>query len=160
MKEIVDQTGLTAEWYELEGDNAVIRNRVEPTNVSVKVVAQAGFVRVLNYEFDAVAKLFLAYHELPSPLPKFIRRNWDEIIPLSAETVRNELEKVKKDFVTDDKYFNHNGVRRCAMAIFDSQENFLGVLALTGHYHPSSNKVQRRGIELLKRYYKELKHVL
>lgn len=160
MEQLVDATGLTAEWYEFKNKHAVITARFEPENVAVKVMANNGFHRMLDHEFEAVSKLFISQLGLPSPVPQYFYRKWDEVIALTEEEVTQTLEEVKESYITADKNFNHNGVRRCAAAIFDSKNNFLGVLALAGHYHPSSNKVLKKGIELLEAKVKELKTIL
>jgi len=152
MKELVEATGFTAEWYEYQDESAVITIREEPQNVAVKVMASKGFRRTLNQELDAVAQIFIKFYGTPQPQPNYYIRKWDEIINLSSEEVNEKLDAIHENYLVVDKNFNHNGVRRCAIAVFDSQHNLIGVMALAGHYHPSSNRVQQKGIELLKEY--------
>lgn len=152
MSELVDATGFTAEWYEYRNQHAFITFRQEPQNVAVKVLANLGFCRRLDEELDAVAQLFIKNYGLPTTLPNYYIRKWDEKITLTPAQVSEKIEAVGNNFLAADKNFNHNGVRRCAIAVFDNHKNMLGVLALAGHYHPSSNKVQQKGIELLKNY--------
>lgn len=160
MKQLVDKTGLTAEWYEYKKHHAVITERVEPENVAVKVLASKGFYRLLDHEFEAVSKLFICNLGVRTPMPPYFYRKWDEVIKLTESEVIKELEEIKTEHITVDKNFNHNGIRRCAATIFDSHNRFLGVLALAGHYHPSSNKVLKKGVELLKEKIEELKTIL
>lgn len=160
MKELVEATGFTAEWYEYQNESAVITLREEPQNVAVKVLATQGFERTLSQELDAVARIFIKFYGVPKPMPDYYIRKWDEVIKLSPEEVNEKLDAVPENYLTVDKNFNHNGVRRCAMAVFDTQHQLVGAIALAGHYHPSSNRVQKKGLELLKKYSKKLNQFL
>ncbi len=152
MKSMVEETGFTAEWYELENGQAVVKLIHEPENVSVKVVTKYNFARQLNRELDVIARLFLANIGKPSPMPNYYIRHWEEKQPLSNTDAAKLIEEVNNETVVVDKYFNQNGVRRCALAVKDENGDFLGVLALAGHYHPASNKVLKKGVDLLMKY--------
>ena len=160
MKELVEATGFTAEWYEYQNESAVITLREEPQNVAVKVLATQGFQRTLNQELDAVARIFIKYYGFPEPMPNYYIRKWDEIIKLSTDEVNQKLDELPENYLAVDKNFNHNGIRRCAIAVFDAQRQLVGTIALAGHYHPSSNSVQQKGIELLKNCLEKLNKFL
>ena len=152
MKSMVEATGFTAEWYEYENGQAVVKLIHEPENVSVKVVTKYNFARQLDLELDVIARLFLANVGIPSPMPDYYIRHWEEKQSVSDKEAVELIEGVKAETVVVDTDFNQNGVRRCALAIKDENGDFLGVLALAGHYHPASNKVLKKGVDLLIEY--------
>lgn len=152
MKALVQATGFTAEWYERHNELAVVKQIYEPENVSVKVVTKFNFERRLDRELDAVTRLFIANDQRPGSMPAYFIRNWEKQINLSETDALRLIEDAGKQKVVVDNFFNLNGVRRCAVALHNCHGQFSGVLALAGHYHPTSHKVLNKGIRLLSEY--------
>lgn len=159
--DLANESTMTVEWYEMKEGLPTITLRAVPTDSAVEVKAKLGFARSLCHEFDAVARLFLADVGVPRPFPNYYKRDWDKMTNISQKEVAEELcQVINQSWLTYDREYNHNGVRRCAVGVTDSQSKLIGVLAMVGHYKPNADEIQDNGIELLQLTAAKLKRLL
>ncbi len=137
-------TGCTVEWYEPAADGMVLTLQSHPDS-ELRVQARPGFVRRWNEEFEAVARLGYAFAsqapELSSP-GVYVANGRFRL--LGRATARRYLTEARARRQAEDEFFNSNGVRRCAVAVFSEPEDeFLGVLALAEVCHFSNRPPAR-----------------
>lgn len=130
LKHLVASTGETAEWYLPSHVGLTIVRQLRAEG-EVAVLAKAGFVRCWGEELDAVAMLGYAHSEYApktlSGLSGHTSNGHRE--KLSAADIRQRMTELNKGVRAVDLFFNQNGVRRLAVALFNDGE-LMGVLAI------------------------------
>ncbi|PTX97497.1 hypothetical protein DB346_21110 [Verrucomicrobia bacterium LW23] len=150
---LCNATGCTTEWYEPALDGLRLEQQANPdTELCVKV--RPGFTRMWSGEFEAVLRLGYAFApQAPAPAPSlrvFVANGRVESVPEGATAAM--LAECRRDRATADIFFNSNGVRRCAAAVFSRGSGaFLGVLALAEGFHFSRRTEQAEYIAMLGR---------
>lgn len=144
LPDLCASTGCTVEWYEPAVEGMVLTLQSHPDS-ELRVQARPGFVRRWNEEFEAVARLGHALApqapELSAPGAYVANGTFR---PLGHTAARRLLAEARARRQAEDEFFNSNGVRRCAAAVFSQPEDaFLGVLALAEVCHFSNRPPAR-----------------
>jgi DNA-binding IclR family transcriptional regulator len=136
MHRLAQDTVCTVEWYEptVDGMQLVLQQNPE-TELCVK--ARPGFLRDWQTEFEAVTRLGHAFaNQAPEIKQSQLYTANGHLSPINRKAIQKGIQEAKASRNAHDTAFNSNGVRRSAVAAFDSPEHFfLGVLALAEVYH-------------------------
>ena len=152
LKDLSFKTGRTAEFYIIEKDHLKITARHECESRIITVKANLGFIRELDGEFEAAARIVHAFTELPPC--RFNKKLWQYKNGKKEKITLCEYKKFiafsKKNFTAIDFEFNSNGVRRSAAPLFQN-EKFLGVAAIAENYFPGCDKESIKNLSILKK---------
>ncbi len=156
MRELCQVTSCTVEWYETSNRGMeLIRQEVPETELRVQ--ARPGFIRTWNEELDCVALLGHAFSGKPlvksTALNSFKKDGLRE--PISLALAHQKMTKAQREKTACDPAFNHNGVRRVAVPLFQNNQ-FYGVLALASIYRFRPPLQPKQLLELLKKFTKEI----
>lgn len=124
------ETNCTVELYALRNAGLTMIDRWEPPAAEVTVRARVGFVRCLT-ELDALSQVMHAFGQT-SLLPPGRRWAWVNGVAttLSSAQRQHRIEQAQATVLGTDPQPNEFGVRRCAVPLFDSEQQLEGVLAL------------------------------
>jgi len=130
MDDLCRKLGQTIEWYEAADDGMqLVLQSIPQTEVAVR--ARPGFIRDWSKEFEAVTRLGVAFaKQAPRVNTSTAYLANGQLQTLSKEQIQAQLASAESKKQAFDKAYNTNGVRRLAVAVFDSSDTFMGVLAL------------------------------
>lgn len=120
----------TLEWYEPDDEGMRLVLQYNP-QTEVHVKARPGFLRDWATEFEAVARLGAAFAPQAPEIrasSAFIRNG--QLRALTRQEIASQLTAARESRQASDKAYNKQGVRRHAVAAFNEEGGFLGVLAI------------------------------
>ncbi len=133
------KTCRTAEWYVLNNDRMVLEQRSEPENAEIHVKARIGFERLLDDEFEAVARTAISNLNIDVSGKKLWVYRQGKKIYIDPAECRKILESDNRNGYAMDMEYNVNGVRRYAAPVFYLGK-FAGVIALSENFTPDADR--------------------
>lgn len=133
------KTCKTAEWYVLNNDRMVLEQRSEPENAHIHVKARIGFERLLDSEFEAVARIAISNLNIDVSRKKYWCYRHGEKINIDQVECSKILDSDKTNGYAMDIEYNVNGVRRYAVPAFYLGK-FAGVIALSENFTPDADR--------------------
>jgi DNA-binding IclR family transcriptional regulator len=152
LKQISLETLSTSEWYELSGDSMLITERYEPENQMVKVLAKIGYRRTLDSEFEAVARLCLAFNTSLLSTGGYWNYETGTRKPIEPDKQSSMLKEAANELAVMDVEYNPNGVRRYAAAVRKPDGTLAGIIALAENFTPSADAKANEKLQALKKY--------
>ena len=158
LSQLGEEVGLTVEWYEIQGERAVITWRFEPQAAYIRVLARIGYSRGVEEEIDAVAQVLLKGTSL-IPGKKICHYDGGEKRPLLKKELKACLDG-EEGLMGKDPEYNTNGVRRIATGLKDYKGKLRGIVALAEGFTPKADQLRSERLETLKKYTNELQQFL
>lgn len=135
---LAERTGRTAEWYVLSNGGMSIMRRSEPEKAEIHVKAKVGFVRSLEDEFEAVARVAALNLNLGLAGKKYWIWMKGKKKSITETACGNILKNERKNGYALDLDYNGNGVRRYAAPVFHNG-GFAGIVALAENFKPDAD---------------------
>ncbi len=149
LNSLVEKTFRTAEWYVFDKNRMLLTQRAEPRDAFIRVIAQIGFERKIDKEFEAVTRIAILNLGIKINNQKFwIYKNGTREY-LSKDACNEILQKDMKNGYALDLDYNCNGVRRYAAPKFDNGK-FAGVVALAENFTPDADQQVQNISKILK----------
>ncbi len=135
LERLAEETELTAEWYLPSEHGLLLMEQRFPQATETRVVARRGFIRLWNEELDCVAQIGMSVwnKKVTAGCTSYGPRGELQTMPIAK--ARQYVSTAGKAGRASDHYFNVNGVRRCAVAVYENGQA-VGVLALAECLRP------------------------
>ncbi|HCE46236.1 MAG TPA: hypothetical protein DET40_22045 [Lentisphaeria bacterium] len=153
---LAGKTCRTAEWYVPNGGRMVLMQRSEPEDAMIHVKAKIGFERMLDDQFEAVARIAISNLGAGVSGRNYWVYKGGERKSISEEACRRILRSDRENGFAIDVEYNDNGVRRYAVPVFN-QGKFAGVIALAENFRPDADSQIPRISKILK---EEIKRII
>jgi len=157
MHSLSERFGVSAEVVVVAGHELLWHSKTEYPDPNVVIRASVGFRRSL-YELDVLSQLYLSRLDWEDVEARFFTDGFFQTLrepgrlhpPLSVDSVKDQLNRMRSEHFAADLQGNHVGIRRFVTVIQDPDGKFLHLLALAEPAQKTCAPIEKYQDALLK----------